>query len=97
MCPAPSSRTEFGPADRVDNDDVARYDRLGDAWWDPKGAMAPLHKLNPTRIRYLRDLMIRHFAVAPSAVSAAGGPVRPRYRLRRRASCPSPWPGSGVA
>ena len=68
MCPAPSSRQDFGRADRVDSDDVARYDRLGDEWWDPKGAMAPLHKLNPTRIRYLRDLMIRHFAIAPSAV-----------------------------
>ena len=68
MCPASTSRTVFGRADRVDSDDVARYDRLGDAWWDPKGDMAPLHKLNPTRIRYLRDLVVRHFAVAPSAV-----------------------------
>ena len=73
MCPAPSSRTNFGRADRVDSDDVARYDRLGDQWWDPRGAMAPLHKLNPTRIRYLRDLMIRHFAVAPSAVLPLAG------------------------
>ena len=73
MCAAPTSRTDYGRADRVDSDDVARYDRLGDEWWDPKGAMAPLHKLNPTRIRYLRDLMIRHFAVAPSAVQPLTG------------------------
>ena len=73
MSPASSPHTNFGRADRVDNDDVARYDRLGDEWWDPKGAMAPLHKLNPTRIRYLRDLMIRHFAVAPSAVLPLAG------------------------
>ncbi len=68
MCPAPTSRSVFGRADRVDSEDVARYDRLGDAWWDPKGAMAPLHKLNPTRIRYLRDLVVRHFAVDPSTI-----------------------------
>jgi 2-polyprenyl-6-hydroxyphenyl methylase/3-demethylubiquinone-9 3-methyltransferase len=48
----------------IDAGDVARFDRLGDEWWEPKGAMAPLHKLNPTRIRYLRDLMGRHFARA---------------------------------
>ena len=29
--------------------------------------MAPLHRLNPTRIRYLRGLMVRHFAVPDGA------------------------------
>ncbi len=51
----------------IDAEDVARFDRLGDEWWDPKGAMAPLHKLNPTRLAYLRDLMRRHFAASPGA------------------------------
>ena len=53
----------YGPESLVDGADVAKYDALGDGWWDPKGAMAPLHRLNPTRIRYLRDAMVRHFAV----------------------------------
>ena len=52
----------YGRADRVDSADVARYDRLGETWWDPNGAMAPLHRLNPTRIRYIRDHLVRHFA-----------------------------------
>lgn len=63
MSPAQLGGTPYGRADRVDNADVARYDRLGDSWWDPKGDMAPLHRLNPTRVRYLRDLMIRHFSM----------------------------------
>jgi 2-polyprenyl-6-hydroxyphenyl methylase/3-demethylubiquinone-9 3-methyltransferase len=63
MSQAQPSGTVYGGADRVDNADVARYDRLGDRWWDPEGDMAPLHRLNPTRIRYLRDLMVRHFAM----------------------------------
>ncbi len=59
----------------IDAGDVARFDRLGDDWWEPKGAMAPLHKLNPTRIRYLRDLMERHFAtrVGRDAARPLGG------------------------
>ena len=61
--PDEASPAPYGPAALVDGADVARYDALGDEWWDPKGAMAPLHRLNPTRIRYLRDLMVRHFAV----------------------------------
>lgn len=62
----------------VDAEDVARYDRLGDEWWNPAGAMAPLHKLNPTRIAYLRDLMVRHFAGRPGV----GGPGAPLAGLR---------------
>ena len=30
-------------------------------WWDPKGSMKPLHELNPARLEYLRDEMMRHF------------------------------------
>ena len=30
-------------------------------WWDPKGSMKPLHELNPARLTYLRDEMMRHF------------------------------------
>jgi len=73
MSPAQPGGTPYGRADRVDNADVARYDRLGDGWWDPKGDMAPLHRLNPTRVRYLRDLMIRHFAVPDGAAMPLTG------------------------
>ena len=30
-------------------------------WWDLKGPQAALHKLNPTRIGYLRNLFCAHF------------------------------------
>ena len=67
------ARPDYGPATLVDAADVAKYDALGDGWWDPEGAMAPLHRLNPTRIRYLRDMMARHFAVAPDAPRPLAG------------------------
>jgi 2-polyprenyl-6-hydroxyphenyl methylase/3-demethylubiquinone-9 3-methyltransferase len=43
------------------SDEVARFDALGDTWWDPDGPMAPLHRLNPVRIGWARDLIARHF------------------------------------
>ena len=49
------------PDPRIDAEDVAKYDRLGEEWWDTRGSMAQLHKLNPARIGYLRDLILRHF------------------------------------
>ena len=68
----PNASAPYGPAALVDNADVARYDALGDGWWDPRGAMAPLHRINPTRLRYLRDLAVRHFGGGGAAAPLEG-------------------------
>lgn len=47
----------------IDPEDVARFDRLGEDWWREDGPMAALHKLNPVRLAYLRDVASRHFKV----------------------------------
>jgi 2-polyprenyl-6-hydroxyphenyl methylase/3-demethylubiquinone-9 3-methyltransferase len=46
----------------INPEEVARFDRLGGDWWDPNGPMRALHKLNPVRLTYLRDLLSRHFS-----------------------------------
>lgn len=51
----------------VIDEEVARFDALGEAWWDPAGPMAPLHKMNPIRIGWLRDSIARHFERTPQA------------------------------
>ena len=33
------------------------YHRLGDAWWDSEGIIAPLHEINPTRVAYFCDVL----------------------------------------
>ena len=30
-------------------------------WWDPSGSEAMLHKLNPVRLKYLRDIVDQHW------------------------------------
>jgi 2-polyprenyl-6-hydroxyphenyl methylase / 3-demethylubiquinone-9 3-methyltransferase len=45
----------------VDPEEVARFDRLGAQWWDPDGPMRALHKFNPARVAYLRELLGKHF------------------------------------
>lgn len=37
----------------VDQDEIARFDRIAERWWDPQGEMAPLHAINPVRTRYI--------------------------------------------
>jgi 2-polyprenyl-6-hydroxyphenyl methylase/3-demethylubiquinone-9 3-methyltransferase len=46
----------------IDPDEVARFDRLARDWWDPKGPMRPLHRLNPLRLQYIRDEACRRFS-----------------------------------
>lgn len=45
----------------IDAREVEQFARLGAQWWDPKGPMAPLHKLNPVRIGYIRDQAAARF------------------------------------
>jgi 2-polyprenyl-6-hydroxyphenyl methylase/3-demethylubiquinone-9 3-methyltransferase len=45
----------------VDESEVAKFARLADAWWDPKGSFAPLHRFNPIRLRFIRDTAAEHF------------------------------------
>jgi 2-polyprenyl-6-hydroxyphenyl methylase/3-demethylubiquinone-9 3-methyltransferase len=37
------------------------FGKLAADWWDPKGASAMLHKLNPVRLKYVRDQIDQHW------------------------------------
>jgi 2-polyprenyl-6-hydroxyphenyl methylase/3-demethylubiquinone-9 3-methyltransferase len=45
----------------VDPAEVAKFSRLSEEWWDPNGKMAPLHKINPLRLGFIRDAACRKF------------------------------------
>ncbi|MGH6716332.1 MAG: bifunctional 2-polyprenyl-6-hydroxyphenol methylase/3-demethylubiquinol 3-O-methyltransferase UbiG [Bradyrhizobium sp.] len=57
------SRTavSVGSPSTVDPAEVAKFSRLSQEWWDPKGRMAPLHRINPLRLGYIRDAACRKF------------------------------------
>jgi 2-polyprenyl-6-hydroxyphenyl methylase / 3-demethylubiquinone-9 3-methyltransferase len=48
----------------VDPADVARFNALGQEWWDLWGPMRALHKLNPTRVGYIRDILVEELKPA---------------------------------
>ena len=53
--------------------EVAHFDALGDAWWDPDGPMAPLHKMTPLRVAWARDLIVRRFRREPMSGAPLAG------------------------
>ncbi|HEX3945385.1 MAG TPA: bifunctional 2-polyprenyl-6-hydroxyphenol methylase/3-demethylubiquinol 3-O-methyltransferase UbiG [Rhizomicrobium sp.] len=45
----------------VDEAEIEKFARLAAEWWDPKGSFAPLHRFNPIRLRFIRDVAADHF------------------------------------
>jgi len=45
----------------VDPSEIEKFSKIADAWWDPFGKFAPLHKFNPVRLAYIRDGACAHF------------------------------------
>lgn len=42
-------------------DEIKQFGKLAGDWWDPKGASAMLHRLNPVRLAYIRDWIDQHW------------------------------------
>jgi 2-polyprenyl-6-hydroxyphenyl methylase/3-demethylubiquinone-9 3-methyltransferase len=47
----------------IDQGEVSRFSALAAKWWDVKGEFAPLHKFNPTRVKFIRETCLEHFAL----------------------------------
>src|SRR6202451_92508 len=57
----------------VDPAEVAKFSKLSNEWWDPNGKMAPLHKINPLRLTYIRDAACRKFERNVKSLSCLSG------------------------
>jgi 2-polyprenyl-6-hydroxyphenyl methylase/3-demethylubiquinone-9 3-methyltransferase len=56
------TRTAERPTDStVDEAETAKFAAMAEEWWDPDGKFAPLHKLNPVRLEFLRDRICDRF------------------------------------
>ncbi len=53
--------THSGHNSTVDPAEIERFSRIAAEWWDPAGKFAPLHRLNPVRIGYIRDRAAAHW------------------------------------
>ncbi len=53
------------PHSTVDPAEVERFQRVSDEWWDPNGKLAPLHRLNPVRLGFIRDRAAAHWRREP--------------------------------
>ncbi len=57
----------------VDPAEIAKFAAMADAWWDPEGKFRPLHRLNPTRLSYIRDSAAARFGRDPMGPKPLAG------------------------
>jgi 2-polyprenyl-6-hydroxyphenyl methylase/3-demethylubiquinone-9 3-methyltransferase len=57
----------------VDDAEVERFSRQAHVWWDARGPMAALHKLNPVRIAYIRDRAVARFGRDAKTLDSLSG------------------------
>lgn len=56
----------------IDLSEVEKFTKMAADWWNPNGKFRPLHKFNPTRLKFIRENVISHFNLANSAAPFAG-------------------------
>jgi 2-polyprenyl-6-hydroxyphenyl methylase/3-demethylubiquinone-9 3-methyltransferase len=59
--------------ENVDKAEVERFAGNAAEWWDPRGKFAPLHRITPVRLAFVRGEVVRHFERDAAAVKPLTG------------------------
>ncbi|MCW3796407.1 bifunctional 2-polyprenyl-6-hydroxyphenol methylase/3-demethylubiquinol 3-O-methyltransferase UbiG [Sphingomonas sp. BN140010] len=54
-------------------EEAAHFGAMAGDWWDPKGASAMLHRLNPVRLGYIRDRVDQHWQTDERSLKPLAG------------------------
>ena len=47
----------------INKDEIEKFSKLADEWWDIDGKFKPLHMFNPIRIEYILEVASEHFKI----------------------------------
>ncbi len=76
----------------INKEEIDKFSKIAEEWWNPNGKFKPLHKFNPIRISYIKDNIIKSFNISKGEmplkdikildVGCGGGLLsEPMYRL----------------
>jgi 2-polyprenyl-6-hydroxyphenyl methylase/3-demethylubiquinone-9 3-methyltransferase len=68
-----AERKQMARAASIDRAEIDRFAQMAAEWWDADGPMAPLHRLNPTRLQYSRDRLCAHFNLETAGLRPLSG------------------------
>ena len=47
----------------INQQEVEKFNKIAEEWWNPNGKFKPLHKFNPIRIEYIKKNIIKDFNI----------------------------------
>ena len=47
----------------INKKEIEKFSRIAEEWWNPDGKFKPLHNFNPTRIKYIKENIIKDFKI----------------------------------
>ena len=56
----------------INQDEIQKFSKLADEWWDVSGKFKPLHMFNPIRIEYILDNIKDHFGESSKELPLKG-------------------------
>ncbi|HEY0901688.1 MAG TPA: bifunctional 2-polyprenyl-6-hydroxyphenol methylase/3-demethylubiquinol 3-O-methyltransferase UbiG [Micavibrio sp.] len=68
-----AATTNKGKSSTIDPAEISHFAKDSDRWWDENGPFAPLHRLNPVRIKFIRDAVTAHFDRPAAVMSPLAG------------------------
>lgn len=57
----------------VDPQEIAKFEKMAETWWDPEGEFKPLHKFNPLRLNFIDQTVDGLFGKRVLDVGCGGG------------------------
>ena len=56
----------------INKEEIDKFSKIAEEWWDPEGKFKPLHIFNPLRIKYIKDSIIKHFKIKEKKLPLSG-------------------------
>ena len=47
----------------INKEEIEKFSRIAEEWWNPEGKFKPLHKFNPVRIEYIKNNILKDFSL----------------------------------
>ena len=52
----------------INKDEIQKFSKMADEWWDVNGKFKPLHMFNPIRIEYITENIKKHYKIRENDV-----------------------------
>tara|TARA_B100001559_G_scaffold276352_1_gene247244 strand:- start:246 stop:974 length:729 start_codon:yes stop_codon:yes gene_type:complete len=56
----------------INKEEIDKFSKIAEEWWNPEGKFKPLHIFNPLRIKYIKDSIIKHFNIKKKKLPLSG-------------------------